>query len=827
MSDAITILFYLFLDKSVTTPLDALDINDSSDIDISDTISLLKYLFLGSLPPAPPFPAPGYDPTPVDPYGGGDADEYDLLILTPEEFKESLSPLVDHKNSIGISCVAVTLAEIYRDGEFAQGRDEPEKIKLAIHSLHQRFQVKYVLLVGDVDKFPVRYARSWDSIFYGHGYYPTDLYYADLYHMQTGDPWDVGLTGFCDWDHNENGYIGEFGAVDHVAENWLELNWDFADLRPDVAVGRIPVSNETELHRMVEKIKTYETSISRFWIKKLLLVTGDFSNPYPTADEISTDMTSLGYSCTLRDHEVEWPQIPDIADRADLLASDLNSGYGFVVHLGHGGPTEWSGWCRKIDLGGFGNTEKLPIILSAGCSTAMFHFEEKYYEKKLGGKYSEYICVPEDEERFTGDATFEMVHDPDDPPDSVRLKAINITPESCLLQMNNEVKVVQGRGDVFAVTEPALSPGALCQYWRSIQSYNYAERSVRHRFYQGEITPIVSDLDRQDATFRLTPGLVDETDGELVSFESWNLPGFFLAEENRRVYLRQRRTCSEAFNESATFRITPGLADRSAMSFESYTRRGHYIRHWNFQLFVDPEEGGIFDQDATFRITDPRYDPIPHYCSLQLADSDRYLLYEIKGLDVVGNVRRVMSTSDEIAATFRKLPGLARPTDPQCVSYEALLPPSGEDVSPVRSSSQRYLRHSDFKIKVSPRRPLNLRDLPEPAAVQPASVDHDSIMESFLVKFNWGAVAYIGSYTGTQAVAYDVVRQFFEEFQAREGSATLGDVWRGELDRTITEQFPAIESLWGNWMAGAIFQHVHKMMLFGDPSLQIGGATRF
>ncbi|NQT82012.1 hypothetical protein HQ563_03255 [bacterium] len=36
----------------------------------------------------------------------------------------------------------------------------------------------------------------------------------------------------------------------------------------------------------------------------------------------------------------------------------------------------------------------------------------------------------------------------------------------------------------------------------------------------------------------------------------------------------------------------------------------------------------------------------------------------------------------------------------------------------------------------------------------------------------------------------------------------------------IREDFPDIEDNWGDWYAGAIFQHVHKMMFFGDPSLR-------
>ena len=43
----------------------------------------------------------------------------------------------------------------------------------------------------------------------------------------------------------------------------------------------------------------------------------------------------------------------------------------------------------------------------------------------------------------------------------------------------------------------------------SIQSYNYPDYFIRHRNYLGEITTIVSTLDKKDATFKLVPGLAD------------------------------------------------------------------------------------------------------------------------------------------------------------------------------------------------------------------------------------------------------------------------------------------------------------------------------
>ena len=64
ISDAQYSLRWLFLAGREPGCLAAADTNDDESVDISDPIRVLEYLFLGGPRPAPPFPAPGPDPTP-------------------------------------------------------------------------------------------------------------------------------------------------------------------------------------------------------------------------------------------------------------------------------------------------------------------------------------------------------------------------------------------------------------------------------------------------------------------------------------------------------------------------------------------------------------------------------------------------------------------------------------------------------------------------------------------------------------------------------------------------------------------------------------------
>ncbi|MBI4606054.1 MAG: hypothetical protein HY721_29155 [Planctomycetes bacterium] len=63
ITDAVAILGYLFLGSRAPRCLDAADANDSGELNITDAIYLLGYLFAGGPPPPPPLAAPGRDPT--------------------------------------------------------------------------------------------------------------------------------------------------------------------------------------------------------------------------------------------------------------------------------------------------------------------------------------------------------------------------------------------------------------------------------------------------------------------------------------------------------------------------------------------------------------------------------------------------------------------------------------------------------------------------------------------------------------------------------------------------------------------------------------------
>jgi hypothetical protein len=77
LSDGVVILSYLFLPGSdIPICLDAADATDDAQIDVSDGIRIFGFLFIGTEPPSDPFDTPGYDPTDDDDFGCLDGAEF-------------------------------------------------------------------------------------------------------------------------------------------------------------------------------------------------------------------------------------------------------------------------------------------------------------------------------------------------------------------------------------------------------------------------------------------------------------------------------------------------------------------------------------------------------------------------------------------------------------------------------------------------------------------------------------------------------------------------------------------------------------------------------
>jgi GH43 family beta-xylosidase len=145
---------------------------------------------------------------------------------------------------------------------------------------------------------------------------------------------------------------------------------------------------------------------------------------------------------------------------------------------------------------------------------------------------------------------------------------------------------------------PAGEPAGPSVPVNRLQSYNFADRYVRHANFDVRIDPNVSPL--ADSQWRLVPGLANAGNG-YVSFESVNHPGYYLRHADYDFVLAQA-DASATFTADATFRRVAGLADAAAASFQWYNFPDRYVRHANYQLRLDPVSTATGRADATFRV---------------------------------------------------------------------------------------------------------------------------------------------------------------------------------------------------------------------------------
>ena len=333
-------------------------------------------------------------------YGAPTLNRYDLLVLAPQMFENRLQRFINFKNSTGMPTTLRTIEDIENSSAYQQGRDIQEKIKLAIEESVRFLGIKYVMLVGDVDQFPVRYVRVWDGVNWDHSFEPSDLYYADIYDSN---------GSFDNWDANDNGYYGEMNFS--APQYWGEINKDKVDLKPDVGIGRLPVSNLLELDIIVDKIIRYELTgleynidnpVTPYWTKRIMLVTGPFGDSVSTSDNISSLLEPLSYTSIKYYHTEVWENIPNAPPtgnlaRAKLLNDEIERGLGFISYIGHGFGANggvaggdsgaWVDWYEYYRILNLSNYDKLPIILSSACDTAMFHYPHFPYEDKEGNEF--------------------------------------------------------------------------------------------------------------------------------------------------------------------------------------------------------------------------------------------------------------------------------------------------------------------------------------------------------------------------------------------------------------------------------------------------------
>lgn len=291
-------------------------------------------------------------------YPAGSSNGADLLIITHPTFADALTPLVNLRQSQGLSTAVVNVLGIYDD--WGDGRPDPEAIRAFIVEAYNSWNPRpaYVLLVGN---------GSFDPRRYQTGSPPTYIppYLADV------DPW-AGETAA------DNRYVCVDGN----------------DTLPDLAIGRLPVETVAEVQAVVDKILTYETDpLPGGWNANVILVADDAdaagnfvnsSDAHAAANVTSTSTVIRRYCTGLLPYADDCPTQERNPLRSALL-SNWDQGGLLVQFTGHSSWQQWAAeWFFHLDdLAGLHNDRRWPIVVEMTCFTSTFHRPEPTLDASL------------------------------------------------------------------------------------------------------------------------------------------------------------------------------------------------------------------------------------------------------------------------------------------------------------------------------------------------------------------------------------------------------------------------------------------------------------
>jgi hypothetical protein len=279
-------------------------------------------------------------------------DTFDMVIISPNVFSNQIQRLVEHKTNVGISTFLKTTEEIFDQYE---GRDDSEKIKYFIKYAKEQYDIDYVLLFGGKKPLsfkwyvPARYSNLDDG--FGHEYFLSDLYFADIYN-------DNGE--FDSWDSNENGIFAEWG-----------FSGDDLNLKPDVAIGRLPCRTKNEVDNVIDKIITYENTIyEENWFNRCIFIGGD---TFPDNEGYEGEFTCNTAAEYMSDFNVVklYTSTGDLSIPEDIV-NEFNQGCGFFMTRGRGG------------------TDRIRMVMPEGSEFVAFNID---YISDLSNAYMNPICI--------------------------------------------------------------------------------------------------------------------------------------------------------------------------------------------------------------------------------------------------------------------------------------------------------------------------------------------------------------------------------------------------------------------------------------------------
>lgn len=311
-------------------------------------------------------------------------------IVTVEILRHTFEELAVIHSIIGLPTAVATIDDIC--GGSCDDGDPRNDTAAAIKAWAMtRPGLQHLILGGDIELVPSRTVHDRYSNIVAGTYeedFKSDHYYADL----------------SEWDGNHNGIYAEDPG-------------DAPDLLPELAVSRIPVSDDVEAARYIAKARRYLTAYNSADMQKALLIANvatnyngiDINAGYYFENEGRT-ASLIPSPFTIRRLYKQTLPPPSLAAEALTLAKEeeaLEAGVNLVIHNGHGYPSLLT--CEQqgddLDFTGamaYALVNQTPLVfLSCACQAGQFEAPFTWHYTNSAGEPKEKV--------FTDDSAGEML----------------------------------------------------------------------------------------------------------------------------------------------------------------------------------------------------------------------------------------------------------------------------------------------------------------------------------------------------------------------------------------------------------------------------------
>jgi hypothetical protein len=312
---------------------------------------------IGAPPPAAPLDEPDFPERFVPSFRPSiDGSPVEYVILTNDAMLPEFQALADWRTRMGLQAVVRTVEWV--ESFYPNGADRAEQIRFFLEDCYQNWGTLWVLLAGDTDVIPTRYATTIvQTTPDDPSLIPTDLYYACL----EGN-----------WNADKD---------DRLGEGWVSIEdpGDAVDLYPDLYVGRVPVSTQQQAADYVQKLLDYErlAPADANYPASALFLAEDLGTLHGAdiAEEAYAQLHPWMKAVRLYEDSENYPGSEELT--LEAAVDSIDTGFGWVHHVGHGYRNTMSvatGSISNPDADGLTNGDRQSFVFAINCSSASIDF---------------------------------------------------------------------------------------------------------------------------------------------------------------------------------------------------------------------------------------------------------------------------------------------------------------------------------------------------------------------------------------------------------------------------------------------------------------------